>query len=261
VTDFTLKPIGVVRSAFKERKAVPRLGAAAAVEIYPEYFDALHRIEKHSHLWVFVWLDRAERDVLQVIPRGIAERTEENKHGVFAVRSPVRPNPIGLTLAKIQRVDGAVIELDRLDFLDGTPVIDLKPYFLSRDAVYAAKNEQIGQPANREALRAALRMQAVNFAGRPSDELELAVDIATAFRADIMEMVEPGILTVHVPISRPQLADAFTGMTRVSPGRGTLRFGTEDVVRLVWESGMVEYELLPEGGYKQRPSSGDSQAQ
>jgi len=251
VTDISLKPIGVVRSAYHERKAVPRLGAAAAVEIYPEYLDALLRIEKHSHLWVFVWLDRAERDVLQVIPRGIAERTEENKHGVFAVRSPVRPNPIGLTLAKIVQVGGALIEFDRLDFLDGTPVIDLKPYFLSRDAVYSATNEQIGQPESREALRMSLRMQALNFAGRASDELELAVDIVTSFRADVMKMVEPGVLTVHMPLSRPQLADAFIGMTRVSPGRGTLRFGVEDVVRLVWESGMAEYELLAEGGYKQ----------
>ena len=94
MTEFNLKPIGFVRSPHRERKQVPRLGAPAAVEILPEFATGLHRLEKHSHLWVIVWLDRAERNVLQVIPRGISERTSENLHGVFAVRSPVRPNPI-----------------------------------------------------------------------------------------------------------------------------------------------------------------------
>ncbi len=261
MTEYIIRPIGVVRSAFHKRKQVPRLGAAATVEIYPQHREGLLRLEKHSHLWVFVWLDQAERDVLQVIPRGITERTEENLHGVFAVRSPVRPNPIGLTLAKIRGLADGRIEFDRLDFMDGTPVIDLKPYFLSRDAVYAAKNEQIGKPVDHGALRESLRMQALNFAGRESRDIETAIEIFTDFRAGIMEMREPDILTVHLPISRPQLADAFIGMARVSPGRGTLRFGMEEVVRLVWESGMVEYELLAEGGYRRRPSSDDDSVQ
>ena len=169
------------------------------------------------------------------------------------MRSPVRPNPIGLTLAKIEGVNEGVIEFDRLDFLDGTPVIDLKPYFLSRDAVYAAKNEQIGKPANREALKTSLRMQALNFAGQQSDDLESAVEIFTEFRAETLDMVEPANLTVHVPLSHPECADAFIGMARVSPGRGTLCYTAEKVVRLAWDGGVHEYELLPEGGWRRRP--------
>ena len=83
----------------------------------------------------------------------------------------------------------------------------------------------------------------------------------TEFRADIMDMVEPGVLTVHVPISRPTLADAFIGMTRVSPGRGTLQFGIEDVVRFSWVSGVVEYELLEDGGYRRRDPNPDGSVQ
>lgn len=247
MTDIILKPIGVVRSAYHARKDVPRLGGAAAVELYREYADGLLQLEKHSHLWVLVWLDRAERDTLKVIPRGIAERTAENRHGVFAVRSPVRPNPIGLTLARILRVDGTRIELDRLDFMDGTPVIDLKPYFLSRDAVYSARNTQIGRPLNRDALRESLRMQALNFHGEEAPEIELAVGMFTEFRADVLDFVEPVGLKVSVPLARPVLADAFIGMARVRPGNGTLEFTSENRVRLACESATVEFELTADG--------------
>jgi len=247
MTDITLRPIGIVRSEYKERNSVPRLGGPAAVEIFPEYQDGLLRLEKHSHLWVLAWLHQAGRDVLRVIPRGVTERTEENLHGVFAVRSPVRPNPLGLTLARILRVEGPRIELDRLDFMDGTPVVDLKPYFLSRDAVYAARNEQIGRPEARELLRESLAMQAVNFHGESCPELELAVDIFTDFRAGVLDMMEPRELRLTLPLSRPRLVDAFIGMTRATPGKGTLRFGPENRVRIEYAGGAVDYELLPAG--------------
>jgi len=251
VTDIKLKPIGMVRSPYRERKGVPRLGAAASVEIFPEYADGLLRLEKNSHVWVLAWLDRAERDILQVIPRGIAKRTAENLHGVFAVRSPVRPNPIGLTLARIIRAEGARIDLDRLDFMDGTPVIDLKPYFLSRDAVYAARNTQIGKPLNREALREALRMQALNFHGEENPQLELAVDLFAEFRADVLDFVEPSNLRVTAPLAMPVLADAFIGMARVRPGNRTLEFTPENKVRLACDTATVEFEIS-DSGYRRR---------
>jgi tRNA-Thr(GGU) m(6)t(6)A37 methyltransferase TsaA len=247
----TLQPIGVVRSGYKERKSVPRLGGSASVELFPEYLDGLHRWEKHSHLWVLVWLDQAERDILQVVPRGITEPSDANLHGVFSVRSPVRPNPIGMTLAKILGVEGRRIAFDRLDFMDGTPVIDLKPYFLSRDAVFAARNEQIGRPVNREALRESLRMQALNFFGAEDRDLELAVDMFVEFRADLLDYVEPANLRITVPLHRPVLADAFMGMARVTPGKGTLNFASDSAVKIVSEAAEVEFELTA-GGYNQK---------
>ena len=243
MSDLTLHPIGLVRSPYQERKAVPRLGGKAAVELFPEYVDGLLRLERHSHLWVFVWLDRAQRDVLQVIPRGIVERNPANLHGVFAVRSPVRPNPIGLTLARVVRIEGPRIEMDRLDFMDGTPVVDLKPYFLSRDAVYAARNEQIGRPASRDALRESLLMQALNFAGDAAPDVELAVDLYTHFRADLLDFIEPRDLSITVPSTRAEMIDAFIGMTRCTPGRGSLRMAPEAVVRLEHDGGRAEYDI------------------
>jgi len=153
----TLQPIGLVRSSVRSRKQMPRLGAPAAVELFEEFRPGLLRLEKHSHLWVLAWMDEAERNLLQVIPRGVEEGGPENLHGVFAVRSPVRPNPIGLTLARIVGVAGARIEFDRLDFVDGTPVVDLKPYFVARDMIYAATNVQIGRPTGRPPARRSRR--------------------------------------------------------------------------------------------------------
>ncbi len=250
MSEIVLRPIGRVVSEFRHRKGVPRLGGPAAVELFPEFEPGLHRLEKHSHLWVLAWLDQAERDVLQVIPRGIPERTEANLHGVFAVRSPVRPNPIGLTLARIVRVSGSRIEFDRLDFINGTPVIDLKPYFLSRDAVYAARNTQIGRPADREALFESLRTQAVNFCGGHGRELDVAVEIYTDFRADVLDFTEPQGLRATVPLTRPVLIDAFIGMTRCTPGRGTLKFSSNLEVVLEHQHGLARYQLLPTNRFR-----------
>ncbi len=237
MTPFDVRPIGYVRCAVRERKQMAPLGVPAAVELLPEFVPGLLRIEKHSHLWVLTWLDRAERDVLEVTPRGVADRSPAGLHGVFAVRSPVRPNPIGLTLARVVRIAGNRIELERLDYLDGTPVVDLKPYFLTRDAVWSAVNEQIGRPASREALREALIMQAVNFHGERCADADLGVRLYEDFRAEALAFTDPRGVRVTAPAARPHLVDALMGMTRATPGRGTLVLGPED--RVSFESGGV----------------------
>src|SRR5690349_4607417 len=86
--DNELRFIGVVRSPVNERKQMPPFGAPASIELDPQYADGLLRIEKHSHLWVLAWLmGKPERDVLQVVPRGVDPASADPLHGVFAVRS------------------------------------------------------------------------------------------------------------------------------------------------------------------------------
>jgi len=137
-----LEPVGLVRSAITHRKSMPPWGVPAVLEIFPQFAPALLEIEKHSHLWVLTWLDqgRDERHVLQVTPRGVRDQGPGGLHGVFAVRSPARPNPIGLTATRIERIDGLSIHVDRLDFLDRTPIIDIKPYIRYADAVVDARS-------------------------------------------------------------------------------------------------------------------------
>jgi hypothetical protein len=175
------------------------------------------------------WLE-GERDVLQVTPRRVTDPSPTGLHGVFAVRSPARPNPIGLTLARVAAIDARMIQFDLLDFVDGTPVVDLKPYFVSRDIVFGARNVQIGRPPDRKALRESLMLQAQNFHGEICPDLELAVDIVVRFRAEVLDLNDPPDWSVAAPGTRLHLIDALMGMTRATFGRGSLRFGTEDAV-------------------------------
>lgn len=123
-----LTPIGVVRSTLRVRGNAPRQafeGApAATLEIDPVYEQALSRVTPGTELIVVTWLHEADRDVLQVHPMG-DERSPLT--GVFATRSPDRPNPVGLHRVRVIGTDPpASVHVDALEAIDGTPVIDLK---------------------------------------------------------------------------------------------------------------------------------------
>ena len=238
-----LKQIGVVRSGISARKQMPSLGAPAVLELFPEYGEGLLRFEKHSHIWVLAWLDQAERDVLQVTPRGVADRSAAGLHGVFAVRSPARPNPIGLTACRVLRREGLHIHVGRLDFLEGTPIIDVKPYFVTRDLILAANNTQIGKPASREALRESLTLQALHFHGELCEELQRTVEIIERFRVEELDGFDPPGWDVSVPLHRPCVIDAMMGMTRATPGRGNLQFHSEDAVIVRHDGKAFRYPL------------------
>jgi hypothetical protein len=135
------------------------------------------------------------------------------------------------------------VEVDRLDLLDGTPVLDLKPYFVNRDIVFSAANVQIGKPLSRDALHESLLLQAVNYHGEQCADVELAVELYERFRVEVLEMGDPTDVCVEAPLSRPHLVDALTGMTRATPGRGTLSFGSEDRVRFEAAGRTAEYFL------------------
>jgi tRNA-Thr(GGU) m(6)t(6)A37 methyltransferase TsaA len=123
-----LVPIGVVESPLADRGAAPKQGDEGAPEAWivlaPEVLDGVDGIEPGDAVIVLTWLDRARRDVLRVHPRGDASRRAQ---GVFATRSPDRPNPIGLHRVEIVAIEGARLRVRNLEALDGTPVLDLKP--------------------------------------------------------------------------------------------------------------------------------------
>ena len=108
----------------------------AEVRIFPEFCDALKGVDDFSHVIILYWIhlrdNEKERSVLQVVPRA---RTGNVKVGVFACRSPARPNPIGLCVVKLMRVEGCVLTVKGLDAFAGSPIIDVKPYIQRRDAV------------------------------------------------------------------------------------------------------------------------------
>ena len=100
------------------------------IEIDGRWAPALKDVETCSHLVVLYWMDKARRDLTLQVPRHYGEQ-----RGTFALRSPARPNPIAMSVVKLLKVDGARLTVQGLDCLDGTPLIDIKPYFASTDAV------------------------------------------------------------------------------------------------------------------------------
>lgn len=106
------------------------------IEIYEKYIDALLGLDQFSHIIVLYWLHKsdteAKRDILQVHPRGDIRRP---LRGVFATRSPVRPNPIGMSVCKILSVEKNSIRINAIDAQDGTPVMDIKPYIPRNNSI------------------------------------------------------------------------------------------------------------------------------
>jgi tRNA (adenine37-N6)-methyltransferase len=133
VKELVVQPIGYVRSPFREKVEAPRQGTAGGaegtVELSPEYADALSDLDSFDRIWLVFWFDRAEGWRPKVLP----PRSDE-KRGVFATRSPHRPNPIGLTAVRLERVEGVVLHVRDLDLVDGTPILDIKPYIPYADA-------------------------------------------------------------------------------------------------------------------------------
>jgi tRNA (adenine37-N6)-methyltransferase len=125
---FSMQAIGYVRSPYKQTREVPKgLGAKheaeGILEILPEFELGLTDIEGFSHLFVIWVFDRSEGFELLGMPP-----SDNRPHGVFATRSPRRPNPIGLTVVELLRREGLRLHVRGIDMLDGTPVLDLKPY-------------------------------------------------------------------------------------------------------------------------------------
>ena len=133
--EFPLRPIGFVRSELRDRHDAPRQGSDGApnawIEIDPSLLPALQGITKDDQIILITYLHESHRDVLKVHPRG-----DKNNplRGVFATRSPDRPNPLGLHRVKVLEIDGSRLQVGPLEAIDGTPIVDIKPVLAeSRD--------------------------------------------------------------------------------------------------------------------------------
>jgi tRNA-Thr(GGU) m(6)t(6)A37 methyltransferase TsaA len=123
-----VRPIGVIRSTLKARGAAPKQGSEGApdawLEVRPFAAEGLSGLAAGDDVIVVTWFHRARRDVLRVYPRGDRRRPLT---GVFATRSPDRPNPLGLHRVTVRRVAGSRLRIGPIEAIDGTPVIDIKP--------------------------------------------------------------------------------------------------------------------------------------
>jgi tRNA-Thr(GGU) m(6)t(6)A37 methyltransferase TsaA len=125
--------IGRIATPWTRRDDCPKNArgsdAECAVELDPRYAAALDGVAGCTHLVLLYFMDRARRDLLVQAPR------HGERRGTFALRSPVRPNPIAMSVVRLVRIEGTTLTVVGLDCLDGTPLIDIKPYFASVDSV------------------------------------------------------------------------------------------------------------------------------
>ena len=132
--DASLYFIGRIRTPWKERKDCPKNAresdAVCTIEVDPRWAPALQGVESCSHLVVLYWMDRSRRDIVLQVPRHYGVQ-----RGTFSLRSPARPNPIAMSVVRLLKIDGPKLSVVGLDCLDGTPLLDIKPYFASTDAV------------------------------------------------------------------------------------------------------------------------------
>jgi tRNA-Thr(GGU) m(6)t(6)A37 methyltransferase TsaA len=132
--DAALYFIGRIHTPWKERKDCPKNAreseAVCTIDLDPRWEQALTDVASCSHLILLYWMNRSRRDIVLQVPRhyGIGR-------GTFALRSPARPNPIAMSVVRLLGVEGTKLSVIGLDCLDGTPLLDIKPYFASTDAV------------------------------------------------------------------------------------------------------------------------------
>lgn len=133
------KPIGMIRSPFKEPKGTPIQPTAAegvngTVDVFAEYTEGLKDLEGFSHIILIYHFHLSKKTSLEVKPF-----MDNQTRGVFSTRAPSRPNPIGISVLRLVKVEGNVLHIRGVDILDGTPLLDIKPYVPEFDAREASK--------------------------------------------------------------------------------------------------------------------------
>jgi tRNA-Thr(GGU) m(6)t(6)A37 methyltransferase TsaA len=149
VPDIIYKPIGVVHSPFKEPKGTPiqppsAEGVAGTVEVFPEYAEGLEDLDGFSHVILLYHFHLSKRSPLRVKPF-----MDDEAHGVFAMRGPSRPNPIGLSIVRLVGVEGNLLQVRDVDIVDGTPLLDIKPYVPAFDARDEARIGWLGEQVHK----------------------------------------------------------------------------------------------------------------
>lgn len=189
----SLDPIGIARTPFKEKREAPRQPAAArgvlgSIVLFPGkgYEDALADLREWTHVWVLYLFDRAEGWRPKVLPPRSSARGEKGaRKGVFATRSPHRPNPIGLSVVRLVSVEGLSVNVADVDLLDGTPVLDLKPYVKYTDVVTEAGDGWLAPADPRSAW-------AVSFAPEARAAIEFLAHRGVVLETDVRAALELG---------------------------------------------------------------------
>lgn len=139
LTEYVIRPVGIIHSPFQQQSGTPLQSAfgervEATATVFPEFAPALRDLDGFKRAWLLCWLDRAAPAKMLVTPY-----LDTQPRGVFATRAPSRPNPIGLSCVRLLEVRDQEIRFAGVDLLDGTPLVDIKPYLPEFDAHEAGR--------------------------------------------------------------------------------------------------------------------------
>jgi tRNA-Thr(GGU) m(6)t(6)A37 methyltransferase TsaA len=241
---YDLQPIGIVKSPVRESAEMPLQGVPAVIEIFDEFLEGLTGIEGDSHINVIGWFDRADRAPLMVRPRKINPKLPER--GVFSLRSPTRPNPLSLSATRLVKVEGPLLYVEPLDLIDGSPIVDIKPYSSGWDAIFWARDVHssfiVGHMAQTEVL-AELFREAFNFHGEKCGALAVAAKIAY----DSAQTLEANVRDLCLRLPRnvnPHVADGLMGISRATLGNSRLTFHDDRKICVSATSRSIRYQVL-----------------
>lgn len=226
-----IRPIGIVRSDIGNPMGMSLGGEKAIVEVFPAYQEALQGIEENSHIWVLAWFHKADRSILKTVPIKVNPNLPE--YGVFALRAFNRPNPIGMCLVHLERLEGNLLYVSGLDAIGGTPVLDIKPYY-EDDSIFSPQTLYIKGRDRSMRYNIALKRCLVHHQEECRD-LYLAARMA-AIAEDELGKLNDDTVTVVVKGSAC-LADCIQGITRArlsNPTRFTFQH-CEDPGETLWK--------------------------
>jgi tRNA-Thr(GGU) m(6)t(6)A37 methyltransferase TsaA len=218
-----MSPVGTVHSPVTSRRKMPVQGVRGEIEIYQEYAGALDGIRENSHIIVFCWMHKGERNLLKAVPRKSCP--DLPARGVFSLRSPARPNPVSFNVVRLLSIhDERFLEVDHLDMVDDTPVLDIKPYQAGWDCIFSATNhdrsEKIRKISDEEFIESLTR-EAENYHGELCPGLATAVRIALS-ASRILNTDLRNSDVVFTPGPDPCINDALIGITGARQGNRRL---------------------------------------
>jgi tRNA-Thr(GGU) m(6)t(6)A37 methyltransferase TsaA len=231
----TIRPIGIVHQSGDYGNCITEPGEQACIEVFPEFAPGLLGIEANTHIVVMGWLHEAKRDRLQVMrPNYDPDGDERVLRGVFACRSPMRPNPISITVARLLRVEGNRVYVDWVDLLDGTLVVDIKPHATGFEGVFSARSAREVSPLavqDEARLQRGMVREAENFHGERCRGLALGVRVTIeAMRRLGVGQKDPD-LTVEVGRDGC-IADTLQALSGATFGNGRLSVSADGAFRL-----------------------------
>ncbi len=233
-----IEPIGVVHSSVLNPQEMPFEGVPAWIELLPQFEAGLEGITEGTHIQVIGWLHLAGRDALQITH---TRRAPGRARGVFGLRSSHRPNPLSLTTCRLERVEGSKLHLERLDLVDGTPIVDIKRYSPSWDCVFSARSSRdlrFPDSADRRPVFDSMMVEAANFHGEACVGVAMGVRILYHAMAEWEMAQKDPKLVVHLG-EDGCVADAIQGLTGATFGNHRLKVPQGRAFRLTYANQKV----------------------